>query len=243
VNADGAFFVQVAIAALMIAAIGRSVALRLCAVAGALFFAAVPFAIKASAAAWLVVVLPGASRVSTVAFGGAGARASLAFSGVLFLAALGATIWLGATYAPAAQPGVFEPAPIKTVDSHRLVLWHDAFGIMRAHPLTGVGPRRYQVASAIARRDPDSRWAHNEFLQQGAEQGVAGLVLLAALFVWALGRLLLVRMPGAVAALGAASAGALGIHSTIDYVMHFPAIPLMAAALVGAAMAREGRAT
>ena len=56
------------------------------------------------------------------------------------------------------------------------------------------------------------------------------------MFVWGFGRLWSVRAVDAFTALSAASLAALGIHGTIDYVMHFPAVPIMAAALVGAGM-------
>ena len=40
-----------------------------------------------------------------------------------------------------------------------------------------------------------------------------------------------------VVALGAAALAALVIHACVDYVLHFPAVPLAAAALVGTAQA------
>ena len=57
--------------------------------------------------------------------------------------------------------------------------------------------------------------------------------LLALLFVWGFARLSAGAPPDAVTLLSAASLAALGIHASVDYVMHFPAIPILAAALVG----------
>jgi O-antigen ligase len=236
INADGAFYVQAAIAGLMVASMGRSTLVRAVGFLGAGFFAALPFIVHAAAAAWLVLVLPSVALASVLLTGGRGPRASVALFALFFVASLTASILLGSTYSKTAHKSVFQRAAMKAVDEDRLLLWRDAFVIMRDHPETGVGPRRYQVVSPIGSKDPDYRWAHNEFLQQGAETGIAGLAILAAFFLWGFARLWAVRAPGAVTALGAASLAALGIHSCVDYVMHFPAIPLITAGLVGAAM-------
>jgi O-antigen ligase len=231
-NADGAFYAQASIAGLMMASAARSWFLRGIGVVGAVVFAMLPFIVHALAAAALVVVLPVIALGAVAVAGAHGARASVAILGFLFAATLAATIVLGGSYSQSTGPT--ELASI--VDRARLTLWHDAFGFMRDHPATGVGPRRFQVVSSIARGNKDYRWAHNEFLQQGAEGGVAGLVLLALIFLWGFARLWVVRIPGAVTALGAVSLAALGIHACVDYVMHFPAIPLMAAGLVATGM-------
>jgi hypothetical protein len=64
-----------------------------------------------------------------------------------------------------------------------------------------------------------------------------GFVLLASLFVWGFARLAVTAPPDTMSALGAVALVALGIHASIDYILHFPAVPITAAALVGAAMA------
>jgi hypothetical protein len=238
INADGAFYVQAAIAGLMVVSGARSWVLRFLGGLAAVVFGVLPFIVHALAAALLVVALPGISLVSAALGGASGARAAVALFGLLFIGSLAATIWLGGTYS-ASEPDLFQRAAASAVDEHRLVLWHDAFVIMQDHPGTGVGPRRYQVVSPIASKDPDSRWAHNEFLQQGAEGGIVGLVLLAALFIWGFSRLRAVGAASVVTTLGAASLAALGIHACVDYVMHFPAVSLTAAALVGTGMIQE----
>jgi O-antigen ligase len=226
----------------MVGFIGSLRALRIFGVVAAGAFAVLPVILHSLAAAWLVFVLPGIALVAAALAGPRGARASIALFGLLFVLSLVGTIFLGASFSRTTQPSSLQRAAVSAVDEHRLVLWHDAFVIMRDHPVTGVGPRRYQVVSPIASRDPDSRWAHNEFLQQGAEGGAAGLVLLAALFLWAFSRLLVVRVPDAITALSAASLAALGIHACIDYVMHFPAISIMAAGLVAIGMHQQRKA-
>jgi O-antigen ligase len=238
-NADGAFYVQAAIAGLMLVASARPWPFRALGGLGAAFFAALPFIVHAVAAAWLVVVLPGIGMLSAIVAGARGARASVALFGLLFIASVTATILLGSTYSRTAEPSLFQRAAANTVEEDRLVLWHDAFVIMRDHPGTGVGPRRYEFVSPIASGNPDYRWAHHEFLQQGAEAGITGLVFLAVLFLWGFSRLWVVAMPDAITALSAASLAALGIHACFDYVMHFPAIPVVTAALTATGMIDE----
>jgi O-antigen ligase len=228
--------VQAAIAGLMVACCTRPWPLRVLGAAGAAFFASLPFIVNTAAAAWLVLVLPAIALLAATLAGARGARASVALFASLFVASLTVTIVLGSAYSRTADPGVLQRVGRIAVDEDRLALWHDAFVIMREHPQTGVGVGRYAFVSPIGSRDPDYRWAHHEFLQHGAETGVTGLVLLAAVFLWGFLRLWAVPAPGRLTALGAAALAALGIHACFDYVMHFPAIPVMAAALVATGM-------
>ena len=235
-NADGALYVQAAIAGWMLALLSRHVVTRIAWGAVAAGFTALPFIIHVAAAAWLAIVMPAIAVLPGLIARGKAPRWSVAGLGGLFLAALVATSFLGASLAPGGRDPVHRLAG-DALTGERLVLWHEAYLIMRAHPVTGVGPGRYRVVSPSARRDPDHRWAHHEFLQQGAEGGVVGLLLLAVLFLWALGRLWSARPANAITALSAAAVAALGIHATVDYVMHFPAIPIVGAALAGVGMA------
>jgi len=107
---------------------------------------------------------------------------------------------------------------------------------MGANPLTGVGPGRFQATSPIARGDRDEPWAHHEYLHMGAETGLLGMVLLLGLFVWGFARLLTSGAPDGVAVIGAVAVAALGVHACLDYVLHFPAAPIAAAGLLGAAV-------
>lgn len=239
-NANGAFYVQASIAGLMVATSARSSLLRVFGGLGAGTFAALPFIAHAVTAAWLVVILPGIALVASTLAGGRGARASVALFGLAFLTILAATIVVGSRYSSASGPTLIERAATQAADRDRVILWHDAFVIMRDHPGAGVGPGRYQVVSPIASKDRDYRWAHNEFLQQGAEGGITGLILLAVIFLWGFSRLLVVRAPDAITALGGASLAALGIHASVDYVMHFPAISILATGLVATGMIDRG---
>jgi O-antigen ligase len=232
-NAKGAFFAVASLAALMVATAMRSRGPRAAAVGAAALCAAVPFVIGSFAAGILAVALGPAALAAALA---GRTRVFVVGMGALALAALGCTILLGSLFHPAGGQAAVERFADQALSERRPALWHDALALMVAHPIFGVGPARFQVTSPVALSDRDARWAHNEFLQQGAEQGVPGLLLSILGFGWGFARLAAAR-PGRFTALGAAVLGTLAIHGSIDYVMHFPAIPISVAALVGAAAA------
>lgn len=237
-NAAGSFFVQAAVAGLMLAVAVRATPAKALGVAAALVFAATPFIIGSLAAAALVAVLP---IVVVLARGTRAVRLAIAGCAALFLAALAASMILGATYSGGPRTGTLERLIDRTLSERRPALWHDALEIMADHPRVGVGPGRFRFVSPTALGDRDARWAHNGFLQQGAEQGIIGFVLLLLLFLWGFARLWASSEPDLVTALGAVALAALGIHACLDYVLHFPAVPIAAAALVGAAQASSHR--
>jgi O-antigen ligase len=147
----------------------------------------------------------------------------------LFVGVLASTVLLGVGYRSGADGPV-----VDALSERRLELWHESVQILLNQPF-GVGPGRFKDVSPTARRDADARWAHNEFLQQGVELGWIGLVLTVLFFIWGFARSWVVPDPDIVVALGAASLAALGIHACVDYVIHFPAVPLAAAAILGSA--------
>ncbi len=72
-----------------------------------------------------------------------------------------------------------------------------------------------------ARSTRDLRWAHDEFLQAGAEIGLLGYVLAVGLFLWgfaALGA----GPPGGLRRCRRPAWRSLGIQASVDYVLHFP---------------------
>ena len=69
-------------------------------------------------------------------------------------------------------------------DAGRASVWADSYRIFVDHPLFGVGPGGFAETSPTAREERDLRWAHNEFLQQGAETGLPGFLLLLGLLAW-----------------------------------------------------------
>ena len=230
-NATGAFFFQASVAGLMLA-VSAPRALAVIGVVSAVAFAAVPLASGSITAGVLVLSLP---ALVVARRGPNGARAAVTTCAVLVLSALVLTAALGAAYEPGERTGALDRLADATLTERRLVLWGEALDMMTARPLTGIGPGRFDQVSPSALLNVEIRWAHHGFLQQGAETGLPGLVLLVLLFLWGFARLRLAGPPSAMTGLGAVALAGLGIHATVDYVLHFAAIPLAAAALVGAA--------
>jgi O-antigen ligase len=234
VNAKAAFFVQSAIAGLILALGSGGSGGRVAGAVGAVGSAVVVLANGSLAAVVLLVSLPLLALLLTNLKSG---RVAIATSAVLFLVALVGTILLAASYLREGEAPRAAGFAERLLSDRRLTLWTEALTLLAEHPTVGVGPDRFQVESPTARRDQDARWAHNEFLQQGAETGVVGLALLVLLFLWGFARLG-TGAPDSVAVLGAVSLAALGIHACLDYVLHFPGVPIATAVLVGAASSR-----
>jgi O-antigen ligase len=236
-NASGSFYLLAFVAALMLFAQARGFAARAVTVvlAAVLAFATL---LAASWAASVLLVLPLAPLMLRIRLK---ARIWLAVMAGLFALALAASVTLGATF----EHGELSPTVKRVVDQalsqRRPALWHDALWLIRDHPLWGVGPGRFAAESPIALSDSDARWAHNGFLQQGAETGLIGFGLLVLLFAWGFFRLWKSPSPDTVTALAGTALAALAIHACIDYVLHFPSLPLMAAALVSAGVGRSAR--
>ncbi len=233
-NATGAFFFQASVAGLMLAVSGPR-ALAVVGVLAAVGFAAVPLLAGSITAGVLILILP---LLVPALRGRGGARAAIVACAGLVAAALIVTTVLGAAYDPAGdRTGGLDRLADATLTERRLVLWSEALDIMGARPVVGVGPGRFERVSPTALSDDDAGWAHHGFLQQGAETGIPGLVLLLLLFLWGFARLWVTRVSDAMVGLGAVALAGLGVHATVDYVLHFAAVPVAAAALVGTATA------
>lgn len=233
-NANGSLFALAAVAALMLAVSWRRPALRAIGAVGALAFAAAPLATSARAAALLLLLFAPAALFARSERSTRGVVLALSAA---FMAALTLTVVVGATAQGGRGTGVGSGVE-SVVTDRRVALWEDAWDLMVAHPLEGVGPGRFASESATALEDPDAVWAHHGFLQQGAEQGVIGFGLAVLLVLWGLARLALAEKPDPVTALGAVALVVLGVHACLDYVLHFAAVPIAAAALVGTGVGR-----
>lgn len=233
VNAKGAFFMIAAGCALAAVAVsGRPLAI-LAGLAAAIPFIIVPFESQARAPALLIVAV---LIFGLLAHAILGPRRSIALLGLLFAAALITTAALGATQKSAQEGRVLDRLVDASITQRRPALWREAGTMMKEHPLEGVGAGRFGELSPTALADRDARWAHNAYLQQGAEAGVMGLALIVGIFAWAYVRL----AAGATdirPVLAAIVLTAVGIHAALDYIMHFPAIPVLTAALVGSGSA------
>jgi len=232
VNARAAFFVEAAIAAVMVALALRARVGRILLLMLAAGLAAVPLFNRSHAASFVVVLLPSAAAI---ALGGRRMAAALWLSGAIMLSSVAATSLLAA-----APP---DSVPVRAVGDvvgeRRVDLWRDGLDLMLDDPLTGVGPGRFEAESPTAQLDRDARWAHHGFLQQGAETGVVGFALLVLIFVWGFWRLASVPVSG-MAVMGAFALAALGVLACSDYVFHFPLVTGATAALIGSAVASSG---
>jgi O-antigen ligase len=228
-NASAALYLQGTVAASMAAVAAPNRALR---VVGAVLAAAlaVETVVAGSNAGSLLLLLPIAALL--VRKDTAVRRLIGVFLGV-FLLAFMFTFIIGATWGDGRSG--FSRVIEESLSARRPELWHDAIALTSQHPLVGVGPGRFREESPVAAQDAGSSWAHNEFLQQGAEGGLPAMFLALSMFVWGFIRLLSIA-PGQMAGLAAASLASLGIQACIDYVLHFPVLPIAVAVLVGAAV-------
>jgi peptidoglycan/xylan/chitin deacetylase (PgdA/CDA1 family) len=227
-NAKAAFFVVASAAAVMFAMGARRRVLRLSALVAAAVFAVVPVVTQARAASVVLVALPVAALVAVRR---TPVLLASALAAVGLVAAVAGTVVIGAM--DRAEPADF-------LGERRVALWNDAFHLMMERPVLGVGPGRFGSESMTARTDPDARPAHHSFLEHGAETGIPGFVLLLGLFLWGLLRLAGGGDPGR-GALAATALSALGVLACFDSLLHFPAIPVTVAALVGSATSFPGR--
>jgi O-antigen ligase len=123
----------------------------------------------------------------------------------------------------------------QALSTRRVALWHDATTLISQRPVFGVGPSRFDDTSPTALAYRDTRWAHSEYLQVAAEEGVPGVVLFAGLLCWVYGGLRRSRQNSRVVMIGIAAMTALAVQAGIDYVGHFPLVVVAAAAIAGLA--------
>jgi hypothetical protein len=231
-NAAGAFFVLAEAAALILSVRAAVPTVRAAAALAAVAFWTVPTFNTTVTAAFLGLLIPlgllarKAARVK-LSILGAGAAVSASFLGAVLL---------GTLYGRGVQHGPLFDLAMRGLTNRRLMLWNDALNLLREHPLRGIGLGRFDNGSPTALRFKDTTWAHNEALQLGAEAGLPGLLVVLASFTW--GFFVLWCSPrDRSTAIAALAIGALGIHSNVDYILHFPIIPITAAALVGSSFA------
>lgn len=234
----GAFFAQCAFAAMTAAAVGPSVALRAATVVAAIAFGYVTLATDTISAAAALFLLTPVIWVVKERFGVA--RAILACQ-VTFVAALVVTLGWAAAYSPDDRSGPIDRLVDATLSERRIEFHHDALSMMLDHPLTGVGSGRYAELSPAVARDADEPWAHHEFLQHGAEAGVLGFALLVLLFLWAFEMLKRCVSSRAASVLAATALCALGLQACVEHIFQQPAVPALAAALVGVAIGMRAR--
>lgn len=116
-------------------------------------------------------------------------------------------------------------------------LWMAAADLLDQEPVRGIGPGNFAEANPVT-DDRDLRWVHHAWLQVAAELGIVGLAFVFGVAGWTWARLWQVARRGpARAAVGAAALVVVGLHGTVDYIWHVPAVLIVAALLVGDATA------
>jgi O-antigen ligase len=247
-NAAGSLFMLGSVAAARWLVGARESAPRVVAAVMMILFASVPWMNGTLTATVLVCLLP----LAVLAAYTGRSRLAVAMSAALLAVTLAATIGLGLLYKTGEpRSGPVASAVDENLSLRRVQLWNDALGYAARNPVAGIGPGRYPVVSEVSQRNYHSRWPHNEFLHVAAEAGLPALLLLLGVF--ASGFVLLWHAPDPrAAAIGAFALGAAGVHASVDTVFHYPAIPMMVAAIVASAIGfapapgqtrRSGRST
>ena len=229
-----------AIAGLMMLVGATSTILRVIGAASAVAAGLVPATTDVVASTVLIVALPLPLMLFSMV-GRWASRLAIALCGSLFILAVLSTALLGSRdWSVVDGPAATKIRDVLTYD--RLELWHEAEQLMTQNPLRGIGPGRFGDVAPLSQVDPSNLlfWAQNDFLQQGAEQGVPGLLALVGLFVCGFVALWANPNADAFVALAAVALAAVGIQACEDYVLHFPAVVLATAALVGAGIAPHG---
>lgn len=144
------------------------------------------------------------------------------------------SLTLGVTAAIAAGG---DPVGLGERSGIRADLWAGALDMIHEEPGRGIGPGAYARHHPVP-LDTDLRWAHHGFLQQAAEQGLIGLVLLLGLVGWTYARLWDGRSRSTARTIAGFSAVTIvTLHASVDHVLHDAVVPLTLAVLVGWATA------
>jgi len=122
---------------------------------------------------------------------------------------------------------------------HRVLLWQDALRVARQEPALGAGPGRFgELSPTVAQSvTPDGK-PHSAPLQQAAEQGLVGVVLLATVFGWVLYALWRTPRPTPIVLTAGAALTALAAIATVGNALSFTTVTAGAGLLAGFATAR-----
>lgn len=145
---------------------------------------------------------------------------------------LGAVAVVGSAAAVILGAGSRSWLPIATygLSPARHVLWRDALTLWSHNPVIGSGLGSFRRFSALA-ENPDLAMAHCSILQIGAETGLIGVGLFAAIL--AVGFALVTQSSSTVTLLATAAWTAVAVHSFVDHMLEFPAVVLAAGAVTG----------
>lgn len=146
------------------------------------------------------------------------------------------TVWAVAGNVLPAGPSSILEGPLT---AHRVRLWRDALGLAHRNTALGVGPGRFGELSGSA---SDALAAdgkpHSAPLQQAAELGLVGGLLLAAAFCWLLYALWRSPRPTPVALTAGAALTVLAAIAAVGDALSFTTVSAGAGLLAGLATAR-----
>ncbi|MFG2871196.1 O-antigen ligase family protein [Streptomyces sp. NPDC048338] len=126
---------------------------------------------------------------------------------------------------------------------HRVRLWQDAIDQARENPVLGSGPDRFGTLSRTSLEEPLADGTpHSAPLQQAAEQGVPGVVLLGGVYAWLVCALWASPRSTAVVLTAGATLTALAALATVGNALSFTAVTVGAGLLAGLATARTSTA-
>jgi O-antigen ligase len=112
--------------------------------------------------------------------------------------------------------------------------WRATLRLASGHLPAGIGPGHFNLDyRSSAGFTVTEKYAHNEYLQFLAEEGVIGVAILVSGLGFLAVALVRALLTGRQAAAGALSAlTALLVHSAFDFLWHIPAVVLLPMALV-----------
>ncbi|MEU2064573.1 O-antigen polymerase [Streptomyces sp. NPDC013455] len=146
------------------------------------------------------------------------------------------TIW--AVAARALPDGLAGPVEGR-FSAHRVGLWRDALRLAERHGGLGIGPGRFGEPSPVRQRTPlGDATAHSAPLQQAAEQGLVGVLLLVAVFCWVLYALWRSPRSTPVVLTAGAALTALAALASVGNALSFTTVTAGAGLLAGWATAR-----
>ncbi|MGW2654596.1 O-antigen ligase family protein [Streptomyces sp. NPDC001478] len=137
-------------------------------------------------------------------------------------------------------PGGLTAALEGRFTGERVRLWQDAVRLAGDHPVLGIGPDRFAGLSPAVRQTVGADGKpHSAALQQAAEQGVVGVVLLGAAFAWLLHALWRSPRGTPVVLTAGAALTALAVLAGVGNALSFTPVTAGAGLLAGLASARR----
>ncbi len=162
--------------------------------------------------------------------------------------AVGPRAWHSFTRPPTAGGSVATAARLASLSSSRYPVWKTAIKAFEANPVGGTGAGTFQFWWNEHATDSEPlRQAHNIWLQNLAELGLPGLLLIVAVFASALRLVVAVRRRARRStSAGAASAFLAALivylfHASVDWMWESTAVTVFALAGVGIVAARLGK--